>query len=369
MKTYVWLVAAVFGIVAPAHSALATLRDGKRFDPGATMTARADSASKELDRMSWAVGHWKVTLETYADGEVANTASGRADITFMNRGHNMMERFYTEDFDGAGHELSTLSFIVYSDAQARWGIGVADSWREHISVYDGNFVGNDLVLYNALRRRGGMNLTYYRLTIHGRSDDAFDVTLATSPDNESWEPMVARSYTRMSEDDGLFTSATGYGEPAPDVPEEARQFDFLVGEASMHNKMTFPNGRVAEWDGTGTAVYMMNGHCVMEYSWYDVDPNLPDAATTIVRLWNRQMRRWECMYTNNRFNSILYFGGVMEGEKIVLHQFEADATDSPINQWTFHDWSREGYGWYGNNSRDRGRTWKKTWIITAKRKP
>jgi hypothetical protein len=279
-----------------------------------------------------------------------------------------MERFHCTDVDGLGNELNTVAFIVYNATLETWGMGIADSRREDVTVYNGGFDGDDLVLRNARRPRGGLALVHYRLTLHHNCDDAFTTRVETSSDGVEWSLFVHRDYRRMDGDDGLFTSADGYGEPAPGLPDEARQFDFLIGEWDLSHDMTFPGGRTAQWKADGTGVYMMNGHCVMEFSSYDVDPNLPDAATTIVRLWNRQMRRWECMYVTNRFNGILHFGGVKEGERIVLHQFDADATDVPISQWTFHGWTSEGYGWYANTSRDRGNTWAKTWIIEGTRK-
>ena len=369
MKTFVWMTVAVsLGVCAFSTGAQAALRDGKRFDPAVAMTEPAAGAPPEIARMAWALGYWSVDYTRHLDGDSTWTANGRADITFMNRGHNLMERFHCDDFDGQGHALDTITFIVYNATLKTWGMGVADDWRECVVVYSGGFDGDDLVLRNARRPSGGLNLVYYRATLARRDDDAFTTRIDTSPDGTAWEPWLRLDYRRMDAADGLFTTAQDYGEPAPGLPEEARQFDFLIGEWDLSHHMTFPNGREAKWKANGTAVYMLDGHCVMEYSFYDVDPNLPDAATTIVRLWNRQMRRWECMYVTNRFNSILHFGGVKEGDRIVLHKFDADASDVPINQWTFHSWTPDSYGWYGNTSRDRGATWKKTWIIEGTRK-
>lgn len=359
--------ALVLSLPDPAASGL---RDGERFDPGTTMAARAEGAPAELDRMTWMLGHWSVAYTRHVREDSSYTASGRADVTFMNRGHSLMERFHCADFDGSGHERNTLSFIVHNEAQRTWGIGIADSWRENIVVYSGERRNDQLVLRHAARLQGGLTLTEMRLVVERRSDDAFTVATLHSTDGEDFEPVVTAAYTRLSDDDGLFTKAAGMGQAAPDLPDQARQFDFLLGEWDFLNDLTLPTGRQTRWTAHGTAVMMMNGHCVMEYTSFDTDPNLPDAATTIVRLWNRQMRRWECMYMTNRFNGILHFGGVMEGDRIVLHKFAADAADVPISQWNFHSWQdQQRYSWYGNTSRDRGATWQKTWIIEATRRP
>ena len=96
----------------------------------------------------------------------------------------------------------------------------------------------------------------------------------------------------------------------------------------------------------------------MEFNWADLDPNLPDWATTIVRIWNRQMRRWESMYCTNRSQSILHFGGVPEGDRIVLHQFEAHLGDGPVSYWIFHDMEEDTYSWKAETSGDRGTTFE-----------
>jgi hypothetical protein len=346
----------------PASSAL---RDGRRFDPADTMTTRAAGAPEELDQVTWLIGHWAVEFTRHFSADSTWTASGRSDISFMNRGHALMERFHCADFDGAGNERNWLSFLVYNTSLGTWGLGVADSWRENIVLYNGEYTDDQLTLRNATRLQGNLTLTEFRLVIEPDGNDAFQAMLSATTDGETFNPSVTLQYSRLSRDDGLFTAATGLGEAAPDLPEQARQFDFLLGEWDLQNELAFPDGRQARWQAYGTAVRMLNGHCIMEYSSFDTDPNLPDAATTIVRLWNRQMRRWECMYMNNRSNGILHFGGVQESDRIVLHKFDSDASDVPISQWVFHSWKPDSYGWYGNASRDRGRTWNKTWTIEA----
>lgn len=342
-------------------------RDGRRFDPGATMTSRSPGAPAELDSVSFMLGQWDVAYERYADDSLVTDTDGQAEITYMNRGHGLMERFYCPDAIDGG-ELSTVTFLVFNKAADTWVMGVANSYTENITVSNGNFEGEYLTLMNVLRRRGGATLTYYRTTISNASPDGFIMETRVSTDGgETWTERTVRSYSRRTPSDDFMAPGSMWGSPAPDLPREAHQFDFLIGQWKLAHDITLPGGQEVQFPATGTAVYVLDGHAVMEFSWYDVDQNLPDAATSIVRIYNRQMRRWECMYSTNRFNSILYFGGVKEGNRIVLHQFGADAADSPINQWVFHDWTSDGYGWYGNTSTDRGETWKKTWIIEGKR--
>jgi hypothetical protein len=365
------LIAAFFLLLAIALS-LATnsqaSRDGIRFDPGAAMTHRAEGAPEQLDRAASVVGQWDVTYQTWIGDSLAINTQGEADITYMNRGHGIMERFHSPDA-GNGSELNTVMFLVYNPLGNKWVMGLASSYTENVSILDGDFADGELVMYNAARRLGGAQLTFYRTTFTNLDVDAFDVETATSTDmGRTWSREVLRSYQRRQPSEDFMAPATRYGDPVPGLPEEARQFDFLIGEWNESQDMTFPNGQNVRFPSNGTGVYALNGHAVLEFSWYDVDTTLPDAATSVVRIYNRQMRRWECMYTTNRFNSILYFGGVKEGDRIVLHLFEANTEDSPLNQWVFHDVEVDAYSWYANTSVDRGQTWNKTWVINAVRK-
>jgi hypothetical protein len=132
--------------------------------------------------------------------------------------------------------------------------------------------------------------------------------------------------------------------------------------------LTFPNGQRAQWPANATAVYALNGSAVLEFNWFDLDPNLPDAATTILRLYNRGMRRWENLYMTNRSQSVLLFGSVQEGDEIVLHSFEAGASGT-MSRWVFHGIEKDAYQWYGASSTDRGENWNTTWTIDFARKP
>lgn len=118
----------------------------------------------------------------------------------------------------------------------------------------------------------------------------------------------------------------------------------------------------------GAVLTQMRLTYILDGSWMNVDPNLPDAATTILRIYKRQMRQWESMYTTNRGNGILYFGGVQEGDRIVLHNFDSDTSFSPISYWIFHDIQGDSYSWHAETSRDRGKTFQDTWKIEATRR-
>lgn len=365
--------AALAGILlwcaGPAVAAPPVLRDGRVFDPGFRMTGRADSAPSELDLMRFSLGQWDVEYKSMIEDSITFVGEGFARVSYMNRGHGIMERFHCEDFDGDVHELSSILFIAYNPARSMWSAAIASSYSENITAYNGNFDENRLVLMSAVRRGGGIYTTFQRMTYQPGDDNRFDVRLEESTDcGGRWSTTLIKTYRRRAETEDFLVGATDFGEPVRDLPPEARAFDFLVGEWTTQQEITFPTGQTVQFATNATGVHTLNGHAIIEFNWYDVDPNLPDAATSIVRVYNRAMRRWECMYITNRFNSILYFGGCREGERIVLYPFETHTARSPISFFVFHDMRENSYSWHAESSNDHGDTFKKTWVIDATRR-
>ena len=206
---------------------------------------------------------------------------------------------------------------------------------------------------------------------------AFVRTFEISTDfGESWATVVERRYfpakTAEGESD-FFPVREDDGLPSPDRAPEADQFDFLVGEFQATHWMN-RQGTELRWQSTGTAVHALDGHAILEFDWHNNDPSLPDAATSIIRVYNRSMRHWESLFLSNRGNFALHFGGVLEGPslddggRIVLHPFGAQTGSNPLSQWIFFDAKKDSYRWKGLRSQDRGATWPAYWTIDFVRK-
>lgn len=344
-----------------------SLRDGTFFKPGIATPTRSNGAPEVLDRMSYLLGQWDVDITTYPTDSTSVTQPAQAVVTYMNRGHAFMERLHTPDFDGDGHELNMITMLTFAPGADQWAMGVVDSYTESVTMYNGDFEGDDLTLHNALRQGGSVPMTYYRAQFTQQDDDHFMLDIQTSPDGKTgWMPMQQKAYARRTPSDDFLMGSSDFGTPAPDLPEEAHQFDFLVGIWDSQNALTFPNGQTAQWPATTTGGYVLNGHAIMEYNWFDLDPNLPDAATTMVRIYNQAMRRWETLYTANRGNGLLYFGGRQEGDQIVLHNFVTNRTGA-FSRYVFHNIQPDSYDWYGEFSTDRGATFTRNWIINVTR--
>ena len=367
MKTLFTLLPLLVFLVA-AELSVAQTRDGRLFDPGVEMTEPAEGAPDELAGMDYLLGQWDVDYRAFRADTLFRSGQSTASITFMNRGHAIMERWFCDACGRDDRNMSTLSFLAFNQVAGVWNLGTADGYSESVSVSSGSRVGEVLTLHNAVRHLGGASLTYYRTT-YKPSDDGFSVLVETSTDYQAtWDSTVVRRYSRRERDESFMRPRDDYGEPAPDRPREAAEFDFLIGSFDAPQQLTFPNGQQANFPSTTTAVYALDGAAILEYGWYDVDPNLPDAATSIVRLYNRAMNRWESLYMANRGNGALFFGGRRVDDEIVLGFFETDLTFGPLIRFVFHDIGDDVYHWYSESSTDLGETYQKTWIIDFARR-
>lgn len=344
-------------------------RDGEIFEQGFNMENKAQSAPEELDSLSFYPGQWDVQYKSFDKDGNTLTDSGYALVYYMNRGHSFIEKFSCPNFDGNGNELNTITFLTFNKANNQWNLGIANSFTESISIYNGDFLVKNLIMKNTLRLGGGLRVTYFRAGYKPISDEQFEFMSQVSHDEgKSWRTTLIKSYTKRKEsEDFLFANSSGYGSFAPDLPQEARQFDFLIGEWNAYQDIKLPNGQNPKFPSTSTAVFCLNGHAIMETNWYNIDPALPDAATTIVRIYNRAMHRWECMYLTNRANSILYFGGRKENDKIFLYPFETNTGNPFINHYIFHNIKKDSYDWHTDRSTDHGKTFTTTWKINTTR--
>ena len=348
-------------------SPLSAQTDGQLHDQGRAMTERSPRADARLDDMKALLGHWDVALTTYPTDSTTHEATGQAEITYMNRGYAYQERRRIPDA-APGRTDDALSFLVFSPGPDRWALGEGRSETEHIEVYDGTMDGGTLIVRTAVRRLGGTLLTFERVRYALASDDAFTVTVETSTDDgATWKPRETRRYTRRASPPNLLATREDTGQPAPGLPDEARQFDFLLGVWDAQHEIQRPGGPPIAFPTTTTATVVLGGRGLMEHSWFDLDPNLPDAATTILRLYNRAERRWESLYMTNRANTLLDFGGAWEDDRMVLHSFDTRLGD-PISRFVFHSIEDDHYLWFAESSSDRGETFTTTWTIDVTRR-
>lgn len=344
---------------------LLTGHDGSIFDQGQNMKNRAPKAPVELDQAQFILGQWDVIATDFQDGKPGPEEKGQAYFHWMNRGHAIMGR--TRFGKEGGDSSASISFTVYNSNLKVWGTGIADTDRMAIRVLTGNFQEDQLVLVDSSRPNGGMIRRNSQLRI-AKTKNGFVRTFHVSSDGGASFQLVRReSFHVHTESDGFFASQSKFGKAAEDRLAKANEFDFLIGRWEANHDMTFPNGQRARWKANATGVHILNGYGILEFNWFDTDPNLPDAATSLLRIFNPAMNRWESLYLTNRANALLYFGGVAEEGRVILTLFETDATAPRLSQFVFHSIKENAYSWFAQNSTDRGKSYTKTWTIDLKR--
>ena len=344
-------------------------QDGFLFDPGVAMENPAEGAAPETARLSLLWGSWNVEVATPIRGtRELRRQVGVARFSWMNRGHAMMERLYLEPGEETA-EVHLQAFHAYAPGSTTWGIGEVSSETLAVQVFHGGFQEDELISHRAYTSKGGLGTTLQRRTLTFQEDGSFVLLVASSTDlGENYLVDHRRHYTPQAEETFPQPSHETLGTPTPSSFPEARQFDFLLGTFDATHWIKFPNGQELQWKTDATAVHALGGHAILEFSSFDTDPNLPDAATSILRVFNPAQRRWESLYLTNRGNSLLHFGGVMEGDSIVLHGFDVDATAPNYAQWIFFDTQADRYRWKATRSADRGNTFDTTWTIDFQRK-
>lgn len=341
----------------PSHA-----RDGAIYDQGVRLVAPSPHAHADVAALAPLVGAWEVELTRHPGDSNEVVATGIARVDWLNRGHGVIERLWLEDFGGRPRSLVAL--VTHARQGEQWMLGEVDSWRMGARVYSGQAAGQPPEFGTAIRHGGSGPVTRYRVRLEIEDEFRFAWhTDRTTDGGASWDALERRRYMVLPADHPVpLSGGEGFGEPAPGRPAEAAQFDFLVGEWDAQHWMLF-QGRELQWPAKATAVYALGGHAVLEHNWMDVDPNLPDAATTLVRIYNPLQRRWECLYTTNRFGSILYFGGRQIGDEVVLWPFDSDFSNGNLQSFVFHGIGEDSYSWYAASSTDRGDSWTKTWTI------
>ena len=362
--------------VADAEGAVteSVIRDGRLFDPGIHFTEPAAGAPEDLKRMVDFVGEWDFDFEVHRPGPEVLRSKGKSKVTFMNRGHGLMERTRIVDFDGEGHPMATIEFFAVN-AQGVWTVSEGNSWTETISIAGGAFEGQKLVLFDAKRPGGGPTLLLFRRTYLRKAAaegqgpvPSFTMELEMSSDvGKIWSLLVRRTYQRRDPSDDFFPVREDVGLADPERAPEAAQFDFLLGEFEATHWLKQPQQEL-RWKSNSTGVHALDGHAILEFDWHNMDPSLPDAATTVLRIYNRSMRRWESLFMPNRGHTPLHFGGVQEGERIVLHPFGAQTGRNPLSQWIFFGAKKDTYRWKGLRSADRSAPSEPYWTIDFVRK-
>ena len=336
------------------HSISATTKDS-----GIDLITPSKLAPLQTSEFSFALGSWEVIESKISKDGKAHIRNGFSKITFVNRGHGYIENSTLVDSNNIRD--SAISFFAFGKTTQKWMMGRVSERREAVEMYDGVLENKVLVFKSAVRRSGGVNVTLTRISYVEKKNKGFVVTTEQSIDyGKSWTKTGERQYKQTKLDlASIFKEANKKNDARS---KEQKQFDFLIGDGKATQNIRLPTGKWVKFPASASAERVLNGKAVYEYNWYNVDTRNPETATSIIRIYNRNMRRWETLFYSNRANTLFFFGGKKEGDRIVLHNFETHS-ENMFSRWIFYDIKEKGYRWFAESSNDRGKTFNKTWEI------
>ena len=330
-------------------------------DSGIDLTAPSKLAPLQTNEFNFALGSWQIEETNFSKDGKTSIRNGFSKITFVNRGHGYIENSTLVDESNISDY--TISFFAFGKVTQKWMMGRVNERREAVEMYDGVLENKMLVFKSAVRRSGGIDVTLIRISYVQKKASDFAVIIEESIDyGKSWVAVSETIYNKTKRD--LTSTFKNTRTENDKRSKEQKQFDFLIGDGKATQSIQLPTGKWIKFPASASAERVLNGKAIYEYNWYNVDKRNPETATSIIRIYNRNMRRWETLFYSNRANTLFFFGGKKEGDRIVLHNFETHS-ENIFSKWIFYDIKEKGYRWFAESSTDGGKIFNKTWEIVV----
>jgi hypothetical protein len=156
----------------------------------------------------------------------------------------------------------------------------------------------------------------------------------------------------------------------PDAPEQASQFEFLIGEWDCEWTGFNKEGEaLAPLPCRWSARYTFDGRMVQDdYRLWDSDQKLIFSGTTL-RSYSPDKARWEFVFLGSQQPAWPRFHGRWEQGEMRIH---AEGTDRQgrdfVSRIKFHKITSNSFEWRMDTSYDGGETWQLSGINTATRR-
>lgn len=173
--------------------------------------------------------------------------------------------------------------------------------------------------------------------------------------------------------DGQVTSSTAETSPAfpvsPALPEEARQFDFWVGEWDVNLRVRQPDGSWADQHRAEAHVYpILNGKAVLELWSEDRVRGIKGFS---VRAFDPRSEEWVLWLNWPQPNQAVLgrlTGRFRHGRGEFFNEFPGQDGQTVRARYTFSDVAPDRLRWDDAYSRDGGETWSNNWIMEFTRR-
>jgi len=148
----------------------------------------------------------------------------------------------------------------------------------------------------------------------------------------------------------------GSANPNPQLGEEARTFDRLVGAWDADFGFPRDDGTVRHKKGELFFGWVMDGHAIQDlWIGFPSDSQKERTIGTTIRFFDTAIKQWRVVYVGPQSNYMVTMQGGREGDRIVLRGVDSDGL--PI-RWTFRELESSSFHWQGEKSLDGGKTWK-----------
>lgn len=148
-------------------------------------------------------------------------------------------------------------------------------------------------------------------------------------------------------------------QPAAEMgaPPEMKQVDFMIGiwDVDMQYRMT-PDAEWMSATATNTSDLILDG-CVLES---ELEADMGGMPMTGINMttYNRGLKMWQSMWTDNFGNGIsLYTGGFADGKMIFAGEDVMPDGRKLMSRVTSYNITDTTYDWTMENSMDDGQTW------------
>jgi hypothetical protein len=151
------------------------------------------------------------------------------------------------------------------------------------------------------------------------------------------------------------STISGQQQANPCETEEARQFDFWVGEWNL----TWGEDQ----HGTNTVTKILGG-CVIQEQ-FNGNPASPFIGMS-VSSYNHQLEKWQQTWVDNSGGYLDFTGELRDGKMILSRQAEREG-NVILQRMVFYNIQENSLDWNWERSADDGETWEVLWHISYQR--
>jgi hypothetical protein len=162
--------------------------------------------------------------------------------------------------------------------------------------------------------------------------------------------------------------------PAPDLADKLALYAFILGAWDTKVIAHEENGATHESSGEIHAGWVLEGRGIQDVWMIPARPErrpgmpvLPVAGNwygTTLRIYDPRIDAWQIFWNDPANSNFVRQIARAEGSDVV--QIGTTETGA-VWRWTFTDIRGDGFHWFGEESKDEGRTWRKLADVFARR--